>query len=58
MLLQKMSDNAFSNASWGLLPAELLEKIFESVPWLMLGKTLGRYVPIGEMLFTVWLSSS
>jgi len=33
MLLQKMSDNA----SWGLLPAELLEKIFESVPWLMLG---------------------
>jgi hypothetical protein len=33
MLLQKMSDNA----SWGLLPAELLEKIFESVPWLLLG---------------------
>jgi hypothetical protein len=28
-----MSDNA----SWGLLLAELLEKIFENVPWLMLG---------------------
>ncbi len=35
-LLAEMSDNA-SNASWGLLPAELLEKIFESVPRLMLG---------------------
>jgi hypothetical protein len=37
MLLQKMSDNNASNAPWALLPAELLEKIFDSVPWFMLG---------------------
>ena len=40
MFLQKMSDNA-SESSWGLLPAEVLEKIFESAPQFMLG-TVGK----------------
>jgi len=35
MYLQRMCDNA-SVPSWALLPAELLEKIFESIPRLLL----------------------
>jgi hypothetical protein len=54
-----MSDNA-SNSSWGLLLAELLEKIFESVPWIMLeniGKVCTHWQDVVHRLAVKHLTS-
>jgi len=59
MYLQRMCDNA-SAPSWALLPAELLEKIFESIPRLLLrniGKVCRRWQNVLHRLAVKHLTS-